>query len=279
LLSFTGAGETMTAKIEEDYKHAVKRFKPMIPAVGQDPQFFDDTDPHPLVPNKSFFALIIGGVGSGKSFVVHNILSHKQMLKRAFNWVFLISPSPKDLALKIPHDRITKVFDTQWIAEKVEWCRDQIRTALRKDPKKTIADATPATLCFVFDDAVAQIRRADTKGDPLLTELFYNRRHLFDVTGADGVVKHLLSASIIVTTQQFKMLPLKFRQVSTWVMSFTELPEQMKSIYHETVFGLTWDAFKAKFERAFAKKHGLIQIRLDVALPLQVREGLDQPPS
>lgn len=242
------------------------------PHVGKDPNFFEGEDVSTLAPNSSFFSIIVGSIGAGKSFILHNIMSHEKALRHAFNWVFVVSPSPKDLDLKVPKDRVTKVFDMQWIADKIEWCRKKIQKACMK-AKKQMGDAIPATVCFVFDDEISQIAELDARRDTMLRELFFNRRHLFDYTTNDGEVKHLLSASIILTTQHYKMVPLKFRQVCSWLITFAELPEQMHQMHHEMVFGMTWDKFRYLYEKAFAEPHGLIQIRRDLPIPEQVRVG------
>lgn len=231
----------------------------MDPNVAKDTEFFDSRD---HTPNKSFCSLIVGAPGAGKSYVVHNILSHPALLRKAFHWVFLVSPSPKDLDLKIPKERVTTTLDPHWIAQQVEWCREQIRKSVvkRKEPLH-ISKAKPASICFIFDDVISGLKEADLAGTSLLTDLFFNRRHFFDVTNKKGKCKHLLSASIIVTTQQYKLMPLKWRQVCNWLIVFKQHVDQLKAIFSEAVYGQLFDDFMKVCDEAFETHHGVVQIR------------------
>ena len=79
-------------------------------------------------------------------------------------------------------------------------------------------------ILVILDDVVAQI--AQNLGNPMLTELFYNRRNIVPNC----------TISYLITTQKFNLFPLRLRTVLTSVCIFAVTPSEISSITKELVY-------------------------------------------
>ena len=82
---------------------------------------------------------------------------------------------------------------------------------------------TAGNYLLVLDDVVGEIKRNEY--NPLLAQLFLNRRHLV----ANATV------SIIVVSQKYTLIPGRVRSSASWIISFRLNPNDFEALYRDVV--------------------------------------------
>jgi hypothetical protein len=119
-------------------------------------------------PNKSFFWTIIGKSGSGKTSLLINALTNKDIYKRVFDKVLLVQPRTSRASLKnnifedLPDDQVFNKLDYT-VDDKIK----EIRKSFDESKKKN------QNMLLILDDITASLR----DNEDLLVELITNRRH------------------------------------------------------------------------------------------------------
>lgn len=143
---------------------------------------------------KSFFMLIVGKPGSGKSTLIEEMLINPYFLNEKFDFVIIFSPYE---FLNVECEKGVNYFNTFDLGI--------IYTALDKinrDSQKY------CNLLVIFDDFISEIRKEAQ--NPKFTRLFYNRRHLIK----NGCV------SFIMTSQKFVVTPPQIRPCINIIVLF-----------------------------------------------------------
>lgn len=147
---------------------------------------------HILQPHFVFY--LVGKPGSGKTFILEELLINTDLYGGRFDEILIFSP------YKMP---------TLKTVEGVNWW-----TSLRPIEKlaekiNRISDANPkANICIVIDDRIAELD--ELSNDGYIRDLFYNRRK----TIPSGTI------SFLITGQKYKVFPHTFRPVLTGVFAF-----------------------------------------------------------
>ncbi len=130
--------------------------------------------------------MIIGKPGSGKTNLLKFILTSNQLLFKKFDYVYVISPSPKEYdEWFLPDGNINDEFDFEWIDTKIN--------ALKKS-KQYI------NVLFVFDDVVVDMKNESL--NKKLLQLVFNRRHKLDNVSFYYCIQIIYCIQILV----FKLL-------------------------------------------------------------------------
>jgi len=111
-------------------------------------------------------------------------------------------------------------------------------------------------MLFVFDDCIAEIRKAQY--DPLLKALFFNRRHVIPY----GCV------SILATTQYYTELPKSLRSNLTGLVVFNCTPKDWKNIQQETLHtgsGVSLEVTRI-VKQIFSKPRQFVYINIDTGV-------------
>ena len=143
---------------------------------------------------KSFFMLIIGKPGSGKSTLIEEMLINPYFLNEKFDFVIIFSPYE---FLNVECEKGTNFFNTFDLGI--------IYTAIDKINKE---QQKYCNLLIIFDDFISEIRKEAQ--NPKFTRLFYNRRHLIK----NGCV------SFIMTSQKFVVTPPQIRPCINIIVLF-----------------------------------------------------------
>lgn len=192
-----------------------------------------------LVPD-SFIGYIVGKPGSGKSHLIKKMLMNKNVFYKKFDLVLFVAPYTI-ADLPIPEDRMTDVFDPLWIIDKIEEFQKI------KDVSKVLV---------ILDDVVSSIKSMDNKKPAI--DLFFNRRKL--VPGAE--------ISLLITSQQYSLLPVKFRSNLQFLIHFDIANKEIENIKKEHFNGLVRSDYNTLLLMHFKKcNYNFIFIKL---LPFQV---------
>lgn len=122
-------------------------------------------------PNTCFFWCIVGKSGSGKTSLLINALTNKDIYKKVFDKIILVQPKISRGSLKndvfedLPDDQVFEKLDYN-IVDKV----NEIRKSFDELDKKKKKNRNQL---LILDDITASLRA----NEDLLVELFTNRRH------------------------------------------------------------------------------------------------------
>ena len=162
------------------------------------PQFVCDDCIHsqikPPLPNTAFAMIVIGSPGSGKTSIMVNMLSRRDMYKKAFDAVHIVMNSHSRSSLKNNifkgHKRIYEHLDLNTLTEIV-------------DESKSIADDKGNSL-LVIDDETAALK--DKELQRTLKDLIFNRRHY--------------RTSLLMLVQNWMSVPLDVRKHFSHFITF-----------------------------------------------------------
>lgn len=196
----------------------------------------------------NFTYLIVGKPGSGKSFILREIILNKALYNKKFGYVLFITPSRfEDKEIVLDSNNHSSVLDIPWIYSKLFKYRDYI------NEKYKDGDQPCKNVLIIFDDVIGDLR-AEEK-NPELIGLFYNRRHLL---GDKFMI------SIVVTTQKYVLCPPKIRSVITAVMAFALMRMDWLKLQYECIFdNLDKKVIDRVYRNLMLEPYAFLFIRLD----------------
>lgn len=160
---------------------------------------------------RSFFFIIVGPPGSGKSTLIENLLTHERLYKRKFHKVLFITPSKYDNLPLDKEDNWCPILSTKWIDEKLKNISEESGNEI-------------SNILIIFDDCVSDFHTKET--DATLNALIFNRRHYLPN----------IHICIILVTQKFKLIPLRFRTMHTGIFIFKIPKLQWIDVSKELIF-------------------------------------------
>lgn len=186
---------------------------PTLSKVTCDDPIHPKLDNHPLwkTCNRSFFALVLGRPGTGKSTFIKQALIDKRMLNKCFERVYIV----------IPENSMQSFGENNKLAELPD---DQIYNHLTLPILREIYDKVKENRengwrsLIIFDDVQGQLKGACEK---LLLEMAANRRHQ--------------RLSMIITAQNYKRVPRDVRLVASDVFSFNMSNGNYNIMYQEVI--------------------------------------------
>lgn len=195
-----------------------------------------------------FTYLIVGKPGSGKSFILREIILNKALYNKKFGYVLFITPSGfEDKEIVLDSNNHSSVLDIPWIYSKLFKYRDYI------NEKYKDGDQPCKNVLIIFDDVIGDLRAEET--NPELIGLFYNRRQLL---GDKFMI------SIVVTTQKYVICPPKIRSVITAVMAFALMRMDWLKLQYECIFdNLDKKVIDRVYRNLMLEPYAFLFIRLD----------------
>lgn len=148
----------------------------------------------PEVFPKSFFMLVIGKPGSGKTTVIEELLLNPSFLNNKFDYVIIFSPYPFGNISLQKDENFFSTFDLSIVYSVIEKINNN--------------DTKYVNMLIIFDDFISEIRKEAT--NPKFTRIFYNRRHLLK----NGCI------SFIMTSQKFVVTPPQIRPCINVIVLF-----------------------------------------------------------
>ena len=199
----------------------------------------------PPFPNTSFFLTIIGKPGSGKTNLLVNMLTNRNIYKRVFDKVLLVMPKNSIKSLKnnifedLPESQqfnelTPDVFDTiKQFREEF----DEVDADTKKKPRSK-------NMLLILDDVTAQLKEKENQ--KLLIELSTNRRHL--------------KLSIILISQYLRAIPRCVRSQTTNLVYFKPANELDNNIVRDEYINLPKDKFNDLMRFVFQNQHDFLFI-------------------
>ena len=202
-------------------------------------------------PNKSFFQLIVGKAGSGKtSFLVNELCSKgkNRVYRKVFNKILLVMPKNSRSSLNkcefddLPPDQQFEKL-THAVLEKVaegreEYEEDKEKRKKENKPKKAFNQL------LILDDVTAQLKNKQNFYD--LVELATNRRHY--------------KLSIILLVQYLRSVPLPVRcQINSTIM-FKPANEKDREILQNEYVNMKKNMFDELSREVWKDQHDYLII-------------------
>lgn len=188
----------------------------------------DESIPKPLPNILTFFMILVGAPGSGKTNLLVNLIATKnKCYYQKYDRVYFISPSQHtiDKDLKFNPDRCFTTFSDDILQHIIDTEEQEQNRIL-----------------IILDDVVAQI----AKNNKTLLRFIYNRRHL----GA--------GTSIIITTQKYNKLPLEIRCCASDIFLFRPSNKKELLDFHSELVNLDYKDFEDVCRYTFQNRHDFL---------------------
>ena len=166
-----------------------------------------------LIPRINSSCLFVGSSGSGKSTVLANLVTRKDMLGKAFDRIFLFSPTAKtdDIQMSLNLDDDDIEDDLTKVPEMLE----EIFEDQRAEIEELGADKASKIL-IIYDDVVAD---KDLLKHPLFTRSFILNRHV--------------NATTFLCSQSYKQIPRRCRLQASNIIYFAGSNSENESIMED----------------------------------------------
>ena len=196
-------------------------------------------------PNQSFFWLIVGKAGSGKTSLLINALNMKKenrVYRKVFDKILLVMPSNSRKSLKknplddLPDDQVFENMD-HTVIDKIKEIRSDF-DELDKKKKRSRRQL------LILDDITAYLKQKENV--KTLIELATNRRHL--------------KLSIILLVQYIRAVPRPVRFQITNVTFFKPSNELDLKIIQEEFVNLKKDVFDNLKRLVFQNAHDFLMV-------------------
>jgi len=195
----------------------------------------------PPFPNSSFFLTIIGKPGSGKTNLLVNMLTNKNIYKRVFDKVLLVMPKNSIKSLK------NNIFEDLPESQQFNELSPDVFEAIKQfraefdeidEEKRTRSK----NMLLILDDVTAQLKEKENQ--KLLIELSTNRRHL--------------KLSIILISQYLRAIPRCVRSQTTTLVYFKPANELDNNIVRDEYINLPKETFNNLMRFVFQNQHDFL---------------------
>lgn len=185
--------------------------------------------------------LIIGRQGSGKTYLIDQMIKNPKLLGKKYDAIYFVGPSPIPLVNDSNRTEVHNILpDIDWMREKCDkWNK------IAKNEKKR-----KCTILFTLDDVLAMMEKWARNEDAQM--FFWNRRHQYDY----------LTVSFLFTAQYARAFPRRFRSCVNTVIAFSMSEEDWKIIAKDCMFKRTKEQ-EHLIPIHLSKPHNFICIRCD----------------
>jgi len=175
----------------------------------------------------SFFMVLIGKPGSGKSTIIEEMLLNTQLLNNKFDHILVHSPYPLKNIECIEGENYFNKLDFEFLFNTFNELNN------RKEIDKYV------NMLLIFDDMVATIK--ENKQNQLFLQLFYNRRHLIK----NGCI------SVMLTTQKFLVIPSAIRPCINIIVLFQINASELTALKQDIVSWIDFKKISQKITNSF----------------------------
>lgn len=212
-----------------------------------------------ITPRHSFSWIISGASGSGKTQLLLNVLTRKDLLGDYFHCIIIFSPTAGELddtynALKLPEENFIKTFDV-----------DILQTIL-DNRKKTITDkgiewtGKNSRVLLIFDDMIAEKNFLNSQETLMMFTL----------------LRHYL-CSVVICSQSFKKIPRSIRINANWLCIFPSLESEIQIMLDEICpSGITKKDFRKIIDYCTSGKYDFMNIQNHADPKERIRKNLSE---
>jgi len=212
-----------------------------------------------ILPKFPFSWMLSGRSGSGKSNLLINILTRKELLGGYFQYIIVFSPTAgkyDDLydSLKLPPENFKAEFGPEQLEEIID-----ARKALI-DKKGIAWVAKNARVLIIMDDVISNRKFLES---PVALTMF-------------ALLRHYL-CSIMVLMQSYTKLPRALRLNCNAVSVFPSSQSEIEVLIQEiTPAGINKRRFEHVIDYATAEKYNFLYINYHADKDKQIRKNLDE---
>jgi hypothetical protein len=166
-----------------------------------------------ILPKLPSSYLVIGSSGSGKSTVLYNLLTSKELLGEYFNYIFVFSDVKVDdilEKLELPKEN----YISDWDEVKINSIINKIEEKIENEGLENCAK--DMKIAFIFDDILN--RQKFLKGDTMRKLISTNRHYLI---------------SVFILSQYYKAIPPICRQNASGVIFFASSLMEIEKLSEE----------------------------------------------
>ena len=212
-----------------------------------------------IVPKAPFSLMISGRSGSGKTNVLINILTNKDLLKDYFHYIVVFSPTAGK------YDDSYKSLGLPSESFKNDFSADDLNTLIEN--RKALIDkkgiewvVKHSRVLLIMDDVIAN---RDFLNSPEALKMFALLRHY--------------QCSIIVLMQSYTKLPRALRINANATIIFPSTQSEVEVLLDEiTPAGISKKEFQKVIEYATEGKHDFLYINRHAERGQQIRKNLDE---
>jgi GTPase SAR1 family protein len=194
----------------------------------------------PPFPNKSFFLIVSGRPGSGKTSLLISMLSTKgknRIYKKVFSKIILVMPKSSINSLS------NNIFEDLPTNQQFDNIRPEVFQLIQDNAKEfSESKISNQNQLLILDDVASQLR----DNEDALKELTQNRRHL--------------KLSIILLTQTMRDIPRPMRLLATDVIAFKANNNIDNEIIREEYLNTNIKKFRSIINFIYRDKHDFMYI-------------------
>lgn len=211
-----------------------------------------------IIPSLPASFLIIGKSGSGKSTILYNLLTNKNLLGDYFNYIFVFSPVKTDdilLKLKLPKENYISSFDEKFVEHIIRKIENKIKC---KGGLGRCANETK--VLFIFDDILSE-------------QKFLKSTTMKKIASAN---RHY-NISWIINSQYYKAIPPIVRTNASAIILFPSSMSELEKVAEEnTEPNQTKKEFIEIAQRATNKPYSFLYINKRAGVGSRLRSGFEE---
>lgn len=210
-----------------------------------------------IMPKYPFSMIISGRSGSGKTQLLLNILSRKELFGSYFHKIIIFSPTAGNLddtykSLKLPKENFIKKFDTQIL----ETILNNRKMQIEKQGIEKVAKNDRVLL--IFDDMISEKKFLQSKENLMMFTL----------------LRHYL-ISVCILSQSFKAIPRPIRLNANYLAIFPSLESEINIMLEEiTPSGLTKKDFRQIIDYCTKGRYDFMAINNHADPDKRIRKNL-----
>jgi hypothetical protein len=212
-----------------------------------------------ILPKYPFSWLFSGASGKGKTNLLLNILSKKEMYGGFFHYIIVFSPTAGSeddsyKILKLPKDNFIKEFNGEMLQKIINKRKEQIKQYGQEGVSKK------SRMLIIMDDVIAD---SDFLKSPEALKMFCLLRHY--------------QVSLIILLQSYNKLPPALRKNCNAICVFPSIQAEVEVLLDEiTPAGIKKRDFEKVIDYCTSGKHDFLYINYHADRDSQIRKNLSE---
>ena len=213
-----------------------------------------------VIPKLNTSTILVGKSGSGKSVLLHNLLTRPEFFNKYqhFDKIFVVSPSAEcddvQLALKIPTSCVFTDMEEAVVAlEKIE--------KFQSEEIKKLGSGKAQKFCIIFDDVIGHTKLMN---NPVFISAFIKSRHY--------------NFTVFLCSQHFRKIPKVCRLQASYLCFFAISNSEAEMLCEEfSPPQMKKDAFMQMISDTLKEPYSFLTINMRSPWETRFRRGLAEP--